>query len=193
MESIEKVSQKSLDMIESIIKEAKKEVSENGFHFILWGVLVVISSLSQHLMLANGIGDISNIVWIIMPLIGVPIAFIYEWKKGKTQAVKTRSNFAYSYLWLGFGATLGLIIFIAVYHKMSPIPFILALVGMATFVSGAIFRYTPLIIGGIIFWAGGLICAFLGHGDQLLVNALATSIGYIIPGVMLWKKSKTNV
>lgn len=193
MESIEKTSQKSIALIESIIMEAKKEVSENGFHFILWGMLVVLSSLTQHILLANGVGDISNMVWIIMPLIGVPAAFIYEWKKGKTQTTKVRSNHAYSYLWLGFGATLALIIFIAVFQHLSPIPFILALAGLATFVSGAIFRYTPLILGGVVFWAGGLTCTFLNHGDQLLVNACATAIGYIIPGVMLWKKSKNNV
>ncbi|OYT15819.1 MAG: hypothetical protein B7C24_11100 [Bacteroidetes bacterium 4572_77] len=137
----------------------------------------------------------SNWVWVIMPLIGAPIAFIYEYRKGKKSKTKSKFDKIYSYLWLGFGITLILSIFMSISSNLNPIGNILLLVGLATFVSGAIYRFIPLIIGAIVFWIAAVICPQIDQQSQLLLNALAIFIGYIIPGVLLWRKSKatTNV
>ena len=96
----------------------------------------------------------------------------------------------YSSLWMGFGITLGVIMYISVYSNVSPVPFILALVGLATFVSGSIYRFLPLIFGGIIFWISSMGCMYFNGPEQLLIDAGATFLGYILPGIMLWRKSK---
>jgi hypothetical protein len=43
-----------------------------------------------------------------------------------------------------------------------------------------------------LFWIAAVLSSFLPAPDQLLVNAFATLLGYIIPGLALWKKSKKS-
>ncbi|MBW6481494.1 MAG: hypothetical protein K0B10_00395 [Vicingaceae bacterium] len=171
---------------------AKNKVTETGFHFMLWGFLIVVASLTQYYLIGNGFGNDSNLVWLIMPVIGVPIAFIYEYKRGKKYQTTTKFDKVYGFLWSGFGITLVITIFISLAHHINPIAFILVLVGLTTFVSAAIYKFTPLLIGSIVFWITGILCVFVAVPEQLLIYAGAIFIGYVIPGLLLWKKSKTN-
>lgn len=184
--------EKSLQIIQSMINTAKNKISENGFYFLLWGLLVIIACITQFIMIKAGYAEESNLVWMIMPLVGVPIALIYGFNQSKKEKIKSHIDKLSGFLWLGFGITLGVMIFVAVYSKVSPIPFILALVGLATFVSGAIYKFTPLILGGIVFWISCIVCLFISEQNQLLIDAAATFLGYIVPGIILWKKSKNE-
>jgi len=192
MDKNELTHEESLQIIQRMINEVQNRLTENGFHFLLWGVLVIIASLTQFFMIVNNPVLHSYYVWFAMPLIGIPIAFIYEWKKNKKNKTKTHSEKLFGLLWLGFGITITVVIFAAIYYKISPMSFILAFVGLATFVSGCIYKFKPLILGSIIFWISSIACVFIINHHQLLVMAIATLLGYILPGILLWKKSKTQ-
>ena len=185
--------EESLKVIHEMINLAKNKMNETGFHFLLWGVLVILASLSQFFMIKNGFAEQSNLVWAVMGIIGAPIAIIYEYKKNKTNETHSKFDRIYGFLWLGFGITLILTIFISVSYRISPIAFILGVIGLATFMSGVIYRFTPLIFGAVIFWISAGICPYLIHTEQLIVNAIAILLGYIIPGIILWKKNQQNV
>jgi hypothetical protein len=64
-------------------------------------------------------------------------------------------------------------------------PNIILIYGVAMFVSGAVFRFRPLIIGGIGCWVIAIVAFFVSFDIQLLLMALATLIGYLIPGYLL--------
>lgn len=186
--------EESLNIIQSMIDRAKNKISENGFHFILWGVLVIAASLTQYFLITQqGMGNQSNLVWIIMPVIGVPVALIYERRKSKLSSAETYNDKAYALVWLGFGITLFLAIFATVKGGINPIPVILCIVGLATFVSGALYRFKMLFMGGVVFWLAALAAIFVTGPEQLLINAGATFVGYIIPGIALWNNYKKNL
>lgn len=182
----------SLQIIQSMILTARNRITENGFHFLLWGILVIVASIVEYIMQKTGnrLQENLPLSWMIMPVIGLPIAFIYEYRRNRKGRTQGHIDTWFKFLWLGFGITLVITIAISVLHHMSPIPFILALVGFATFVSGSIYKFTPLILGGIIFWISSLLCIVFPGPEQLLINAGATLIGYILPGILLWKKSR---
>lgn len=182
----------SLKIIQSMIITAKNRITENGFHFLLWGILVIIASITEYVLQITGSGFKENIAWIVMPIVGAPIAFIYELKRNRKGRTEGYVDTWYKFLWLGFVITLIMIVVISVNQHMSPIPFILANVGFSTFVSGSIYKFKPLIIGGIIFWVSSLLCIVFPGPDQLLINAIATLAGYIVPGILLWNKSKNE-
>lgn len=187
---------KSLELIEKMIGEVQHAVADNGFHFRLWGILVVLASLTQYFMIRNGLGTNSNMVWMIMPAIGAPVAFVYEYRKDKKNKgqVVTATNRIYTGVWLGFGITLGITIYIMVLRDQSPIPAINAIVGLATFISGRILKFSPLTVGGFVFWVAAVVCAYIAGENQLLINAGAIVLGYLIPGFMLYYQSgKKNV
>lgn len=192
MEEKELTHEESLKVIHGMLDMAKNKITDTGFHFLLWGVLVTTACLTQYFMIQNGMGKQSNWVWVFMPVIGIPLAFIYEYRKSRTQRTHTHFDRLYGYLWLSFGITLAIIIFICVSYQVIPIAFILVLVGLATFVSGCIFPFTPLIVGACIVWVTAAICPQFNPLDQLLLNAAAIFAGYIIPGILLWNKSKRN-
>jgi hypothetical protein len=179
----------SLAIIENMIALAKNKMTDDGFHFLLWGFLVVIASLVNYYFIAVHPKAFANLTWIAMPLIGAPAAIIYEMMK-KKERMRGHTDAFYGYLWTGFGITIFFVIYYSVMSNISPIPFILALVGLATFVSGSIMKFKPLIFGGIWFWACSLLSAYSSPASQLLVNAAATFVGYIIPGIMLWRNYK---
>ncbi|MDZ4823442.1 MAG: hypothetical protein SH856_08285 [Flavobacteriales bacterium] len=181
--------EESLRLIERTIASARNKFADDGFHFLLWGVLVILASLACY-WLAMINYEKNYLPWLIMPAIGAPLAIIYEIRKSKTASVRTSLDTYYHAVWMGFGVTLFAVIFFSVRHNLSPISFILAVTGLATFVSGRIFRFGPLTCGGFVFWIAAFIATFIDEGSQLLLNAGATLLGYIIPGTMLWKKAK---
>jgi hypothetical protein len=64
---------------------------------------------------------------------------------------------------------------------------ILLPVGMATFLSGIIIRFTPLLFGGITFWVAVTLCFLASPVDQYLIGGVAMIFGYLVPGYMLKK------
>lgn len=179
----------SFAIIQNMIATAKNNLTDDGFHFLLWGILVIGASFAQY-FLAVADYEKNYLPWMIMPAIGIPLAFIYEWRKSKHEKVKTHFDKVFGYLWLAVGVTIFLVIFISVKKQLSPIPFILALVGLGTFVSGNILNFKSLILGSIVFWISAVIACFVSPVEQLLVNGIATFIGYIIPGILLWRNYK---
>ena len=68
---------------------------------------------------------------------------------------------------------------------------ILMPVGAATFLSGIIVRFNPLLVGGVVFWISGIACYFVNSTDQYLIGGIAMIFGYLVPGYML-RNQKEN-
>ena len=193
METTEKElsATESLSIIQNMISAAKNNLTDDGFHFLLWGFLVILASFAQYGLAALNY-QANYLPWYIMPVVGIPLAIIYEWRKKKHEKVKSHFDRLFGYLWTAVAITMFAIIFFSVKNSLSPIPFILAIVGLGTFVSGNIIRFKPLIIGGVVFWIASFAACYTEPATQLLINGVATFIGYIIPGMMLWRNFKAE-
>lgn len=184
--------QESLRVIRETIDLAKHSFRDNGFHFLLWGWLVVVASAAHYYLAEIQHAPRPELAWMIMVVVGVPVAFFYEWKRGKREKTKNVLHDWYGLIWLGFGISMLFTIPLAVRGGLSPIPFILVLVGFATFMSGVLLRFTPLFIGAAVMWAGALWCMFLTPSQHLLVQAGASILGYLVPGYLLNAQSRTR-
>ncbi len=194
MENEEKAlnPEESLRIIRETIDLAKSGLRENGFHFLLWGWLVVLSCVVNYylLVVAGMAPDKASMVWLGMVIIGVPAATLYSIRRQKAQPAPNLVRSWYGRVWLAFGISLFLAIFLTANVGLSPIPFILVLVGFATFVSGTLLRFKPLVYGAAAAWACAFICTFLRPEEQLLAEALAIVLGYLIPGYLLNAQSR---
>lgn len=187
--------EQSLQLIQQMIVEAKKELSDNGFLYLLWGWLVFISAAGNYMMLQMNITN-AFITWpILMPLGGI-ISMIYgisQRKKNKRQA-KTIIDHVMSYVWMAFGVCL--LVTLLISSKIgweTAYPFIMLLYGIGTFISGGVMKFKPLIIGGIVCWAGGALAFFVDFEFQLLILIVVIVVAYIIPGHILKSQYKKNV
>lgn len=178
----------SIRIIQEMIGMARNKINETGFYFLWWGTLVIAASLAQYFMIEKNIGEHAYWVWVALPVVGVPVGLIYEYRRNKKEKTRTRFDKIYGSLWIGFGITVMVAIFVSIAYGSNPIAFVLSLVGLATFVSASIYRFVPLLIGAVLFWAAAVWCTQLDDQEQLLLNAAAIFSGYMIPGLLLWKK-----
>lgn len=195
MENEEKVlnPQESLRIIRETIDLAKSGPRENGFHFLLWGWLVVLTCLADYCLDAIAHYPQHHLIWLGMVVIGIPAALLYEWRRDKKQVQgKNVIRDWYGRVWLAFAISLFIAIVLTVQAHLSPIPFILILVGFATFVSGSLLRFPPLLFGAVAMWAGAALCLATGYREHLLIQAAATVVGYLIPGYLLNRNARNT-
>ncbi|MFN0015371.1 MAG: hypothetical protein ACKVU2_12560 [Saprospiraceae bacterium] len=184
--------QESLRVIRETIDLAKRGVGESGFQFLLWGWLVVAASLAEYWMLVNGYGAKAHLAWAIMPAVGVPVSMLYEWRRDRLTKERNLVREWYGYLWLGFGVSLMLALVTTIMRQTPPAPMVLILAGFATFMSGILIRFRPLVFGGIVLWAGALLCLAVQVQEHSLVEAGAVVLGYLVPGYMLNRKKASG-
>ena len=175
-----------------MINVARNKVAEDGFHLLLWGVLVISCCLANYFLIHAGAGNWAALPWMLMPFIGVPAGTIYEKSRGNQKEARTHSDLHVKHIWMSFLFSLILIIVFCAVSQISPVPFILIATGTVTFATGRVLNFTPLLAGGIVFWIGSLLCIKIVDENQLLIQAVATFLGYIVPGIILWKQYKND-
>lgn len=185
--------QESLRVIRETIDLARHSFHENGFHFLLWGWLVVFASVANYYFVEVHPVPNPGSAWMIMVIIGMPVAMFREWRRSKQEKTRNIVHDWYGMIWLGFGISMLLVIPMAVSHGLSPVPFILVLVGFATFMSGILLRFKPLLFGAAVIWAAALWCLFLTPSQHLLAQAGSAILGYLLPGYLLNQQSNAHV
>lgn len=184
--------EESLELIQSMINTARHKVADDGFHLILWGVLVIICSLLNYFFLQAGYGNWSGLPWLFMPVVGVPAGIIYERSFRRSAGIRTVVDTNIKYLWWSYGGALFLVLFYSGSIQVSPVPYILMITGMVTFASGLMLRFRPMMAGGVVFFILTLACLWVQPVDQLLLEALGVFLGYIVPGIILRRLSKSQ-
>jgi len=204
--------QDSLRVINQMINQARNNYRRGaGSYCIFWGYLIACLSLLNfallHIFISNGIdASYSSYVWWVTIPIAV-IYFIYVRNSGKKQIVVTHiDNIIYS-IWLGFGVSCFLFLFVlnlfahyyqAQFAVMLITPVILLLTGMGQFASGAALKFRIYFFSSGVFWLGSLLSMLLlfwvKRGDlQFIVMAVSMIFGFCVPGHLLNKKAEKNV
>jgi hypothetical protein len=177
--------EESLLIIRQTIEVAKRRVQENGFHLLLWGALVVVAGLIDFYCTWHAYPNYANQAWAVMPLIGLPVALIYEIRRSRRQVERNIVNQWYGLIWLGYGITMAMLITYAVKNELPPTPLILAVTGFAIFISGHVLAFRPLVWGSVVIWAGAFLCFFQHPLWHSLTTAVCIGLGYLIPGYLL--------
>ena len=184
--------EQSLQIINNMINAAKNKLADDGFFFIFWGWLVAIAAMFHYTVLKMGF-EWGYWVWIILMPLGGIISSIYGYKQGNNRKVKTHIDIYIGYLWGGFiigmTITLGFMYWHGIKHTYF---FLMILYGIATFISGGLLNFKPLIIGSLFAFLCAGISVFLSDADQLLIISLALLFSYIIPGHLLRSKYRSQ-
>ena len=181
----------SLAVISEMISVAKRSFVRMSYYFLLWGWLLLAAGLSEYVL--RHVLDHGNIAWLGWPVVGVVggiLAALRGRKESQSAGVATYMDRVFMYLWGGFVVTLILVIVTNVMTRSNPGPAIIILTGLPTFVSGGVMRFRPLLVGGLVFWALGLL-AYLAPGEySSLLFCAAIAAGYLVPGYLLQKAER---
>jgi hypothetical protein len=178
--------QESLKIINEMIETAKNSVSDNSFHYLLWGWLVFIASGVDYFLLTVKHYPSHWIAWPFLMGLGGVAAFLYFIFQKRKETVKTYFGTFLGYTWFSVLVALFLTAFVgARFGDRAAYPVIMIIYGMGLFVSGKTFRFIPLVVGSICCWVCAMVACYVTFDIQLILLAVSVLSGYIIPGHIL--------
>jgi len=185
----------SLLLIESMINKAQNRYSENGTLYLIWGWLILACAAIHYGLLAyTNIGANAGYIWMLT-LLALLYQVYYLSVKEKKEMVKTYTDDMIGYVWMVFGICMGLASFILLKLGTWQLLYacILLFYGIPTFLTGAIMRFNPLKMGGIICWALAVASVFVPSKEIILLLIPAVIAAWIIPGYILRAKYKQSI
>lgn len=184
----EKLSpQQSIDLITEMISQAKGNLRENSFYFLFWGWVMVIANLGVFALLQIQF-PYAYWVWLIVVPAWI-VSIVYSVRRAKSSRVATHLDQIAATLWISFGIIAITFPIFGKFINYQINPVILLAGSVATVTSGAILKYNPLRIGGVVMFVSGLISFLVGSHWQPLLAAFAITAGYILPGYQLKRQS----
>lgn len=186
----------SLRIIEEMILTARGDLAtDGGKYFLLWGYLILISSLIHFTLLITELKNSFDIglVWGIAMCIGILVSFIWGYKDSKKQLVKTYMSEVNKKIWVGFTLFLFVLIFFSLENSIKYIyPSISLVYLFALYISSTLYQIKWMYISVLI----GLICVicykFVPLTYYPLVMAVLMLSGNIIPGYIIQYRAKKS-
>ena len=186
-------NEESLQIIHQMINQAKTNLTDSGFHWLLWGVLLFLTSISTFIFLEIKAENIF-LGWNIFG--GLTLVLLtFDLFRTKQKKVRTYMDDLMRYVDIAFIVSMFTIIF-SINVAVSPnagFGYLLMIFAFLMLVKGGAVKSTSLMIGAVVNWAGA-IAIFINKEFKydMLIMAAAVLIGYIIPGLLLRAKYKKN-
>lgn len=184
--------EQSLKLIDETIREAKRSFQKVHFYFLLWGVLFALAGIASFALMQAG-SAYHWVGWPVMGVLGSIIAGVHGARQGRQQGAMSAMDRLNMWLWSCYTISLILVLVGTLANRMDPNPWVLLITGLPTFVTGAMMRFRPLMIGGFVFWLSALVLFFALQAYSSLVFSLAILLGYVVPGMMLKKEEEHGV
>jgi hypothetical protein len=188
----------SLKLISEMIGKAKSSYITTGAASIVWGILIIICSLlTWGQLYFNQFFNFD--VWLLV-FIAVIFQIYFSIKEKKQRKFVAHDEQVMTYVW----STFGICIFIFSFYNSkfgsfehSANSIFLLLYGIPTFITGGVYKFKPMIIGGLVCWVLCIVSMFTNAATDMLFMAASGLFAWLIPGVILWKRykqlQKTNV
>jgi hypothetical protein len=187
----------SIQVIKEMIQVSQRSFKNDGILFLLWGWLMFISYVINYIMynvvITQQMGRIFNNLRFAITIIAIIYTLYYVFKKSKK--VKTYIGISLRYVWVSLIVCLVLTRMI-IHNVIEQInfelqhPIFMMLIAFAIVVTGGILRYKLVIIGGIVFGILAYVCSYFSLEIQMLFEAAAWILAFIIPGHLLYAKRK---
>jgi hypothetical protein len=190
MEENKMSEQESFNLINEMIGKAKKSYVTKGIASIVWGVLIVFCSLISWSQ-AHFKYDLNFDIWLLAMLALIPQLY-FSVKERRSKKFTAHDEVTSGYIWTAFGVS---IFILSLYFSHQPqggqsSSLVMMLYAIPTFITGGMCKFKPMIIGGIICWAGSIISVFTSTEIDLLLMAACGLFAWFIPGVILWNRYK---
>lgn len=185
----------SLTVIKEMIAVSRIKLRQDGILFIVWGWVLFYVSFSgfitRSIVLTYQMNRIISRLGIILGAAAALFTIYYLIRQRKK--VQTYIGVSLRYVWISFFLSTVLVNLIQmnVLHSINfelQHPLFMVLMAFAVTVTGGILRHRLIIIGGAVFGALALTASYLGLKEQLLLEAVAWMIAFIVPGHILFAK-----
>ena len=181
--------QESLKIINEMIGKAKRSYVSKGTASIVWGVLIVLCSLLTWAQVQYKF-NIGFDVWLLVFIAVIPQLF-FAIKEKKQKHFVGHDEVTMRYLWTTFGICIFILSFYdSRFGTDSSTSLFMMLYGIPTFITGGIFKFKPMIFGGLICWVLSVSSIYTPFATDMLFMAACGLFAWLIPGIILWNKYK---
>ncbi|HMO61330.1 MAG TPA: hypothetical protein PKC39_00755 [Ferruginibacter sp.] len=201
----------SLALISQMIQKAKNSYHDSGTGPILWGTVITICSLVTYAQITYGF-KLPFDIWLLTLVAIVPQIFIVSREK-KRSKVRPYDQTVMDYVWLCFGISIFLLVFINnnICSKLAPVfktyievkgtrpefnyssfstSFFLLLYGIPTIITGGCRKLRPMLYGGILCWICCIISVYTKSDVDMLLTAIAATAAWLVPGLIIRHRNK---
>jgi len=183
--------QESLRLINEMISKAKRSYVSKGIASIVWGVLIIICSMLTWVQFYTGkFYDFD--VWLLIFLALIPQIF-FSIRERKKKNFIGHDEQTMTYVWSAFGICIFILSFYQgkfgdVDHSSTSL--FMLLYGIPTFITGGVFKFKPMIYGGLVCWILSVVSMFTDIKTDMLFMAACGLFAWLIPGIILWNRYK---
>lgn len=180
----------SLNIISSAIDDAsgREKIAKEGKYFLIWGLAVLLASLTQYGLIHSDYHQYHFMVWIFVSPLAATISFLY----GENKGFYSTKHFgdSISQLWISFTVltttlvTMGLLTTRVELSWPTIYSMILFITSLATFFSGILLRFNPLKYGAVACFAFSIVSLYVSFDFTVLLLAASVICGFIIPGYL---------
>ncbi len=188
----------SLQVIKEMIQVSQKKLKNDGVLFILWGWVIFYNYISWYALndMVTTYQIYKGFEYFAKGLVVFAFAFSIYYIFRKSTKVTTYIGISLRYVWISLIICLSLvnmIIFNAIHEFNATLqhPILMVFMAFAVVVTGGILRIKLIILGGVVFGLLAYICTYLSIENQMLIEAVAWLIAFIIPGHYLYATRKT--
>lgn len=206
--------QQSLELIETMIRKAKGGYYDTGTGPMLWGIVVSVCALVTWAEIHFQF-ELPFDIWILTFIAIAPHIFISMRERKMRKALRYEDT-AMNYVWIVFGISIFLLIFINTFifaslnethealkkvNKEDLLQFrysnyvsslFLLLYGIPTIISSGILKFKPMFWGGLLCWVICIISVFTNGETDMLLLALAVICAWLIPGIIIRRRYLKN-
>lgn len=183
----------SLRLINEMISKAKSSYVTTGAASMVWGALIVLCSLLTWLQIKLNYFFTVD-VWLFT-LVAVTFQVYFSIRERKRRNFIAHDETITTYVWSAFGICIFLLSFYGSKfgnNGQSINSLFMHLCGIPTFITGGVYKYKPMIVGGIICWILCVISMFTDNPVDMLLMAASGLFAWLIPGIILWRRYQTK-
>ena len=189
--------QQSLEVISEMIKVSQKKLKNDGILFIIWGWIMFFNYVYNYLLgffvLTYPLKKAIDYAGVAIAIVVIAYSLYYILKQRKK--VQTYVGISLRYVWFSLIACqiLASMIIYNVLHVVNfelQHPIFMMFIAFSTVITGGILRYRMIIFGGIIFGLLAYACSYFSLREQLILEAIAWLIAFIVPGHLLYANRK---
>jgi len=174
----------SLDLISEMITQAKGNLKNSSFYFLLWGWVIVICNFTIYLLIKFSHYERPYLIWLIT-IPAWALSFLYGHKNDKNAFSVSHLDNINKWLWISLGPALIPIIYFGSSLNYQINPLTLLITAVPTFVTGIILRFRPLIVGACVLYIFAVLSFIADYQTQYLLGGIAMILGFLIPGYAL--------
>lgn len=182
-------TEESLQLIGEMIGKAKRSYVTKGIAGMVWGILIIFCSMFTWAQQQYNF-DIGFDIWLLLLFALLPQLY-FTIKEKREKKFTGHDEETMHFVWISFTVC----IFITSFYNSrwggeSSTTLIMMLYGIPTFITGGIFKFKPMIIGGIICWVISIFSIYTVFKTDMLLMASCGLCAWLIPGIILWTRYK---